>query len=60
MATELNTINVEAKDNSRIDNPCVTWMQTNRETINAPAIPNPTKGKDTAPIDTTQEFDKKE
>jgi hypothetical protein len=60
MATELNTINVEAKDNSRIDNSCVTQMQTNREMINVPAIPNPTKGKDTTSIDMTQEFDKEE
>jgi hypothetical protein len=59
-ATESNTIDVEAKDNSRIDNSRVTRMQTNRELINVPATPNPTKGKDTTSIDTTQEFDKEE
>jgi hypothetical protein len=59
-ATESNTTDVEAKDNSKTDNSCVTRVQTNRETINVPAIPNPTKGRDVASIDTTQEFDKKE
>jgi hypothetical protein len=59
-ATESNTIDVEVKDNNKIDNSRVTRMQTNRETISAPAIPNPAKGRDTASIDTTQVIDEKE
>jgi hypothetical protein len=57
---KLNTVDGEPKENNEIDKTCVTQMQTNKEMIATPVIPNPTKTKDTTSIGTTQEIDKLE